>query len=357
MENVQTITSWIEENPKVDEIENRLLRLGVKSKESANLAGEIKYSYFNFAKWTTGDELNIAIGQGENAFTPLQLARYAATIGNGGKMNELGMIKAVEGEGITRRKTSVQAKVKSKNLKDVITGMRRVVTGGTLSNLTTLRVTTAGKTGTAQRSGRINPPDEVKYIKDHLSGINPALTWSKVQKEMNRLMKDFPEIYDNPNVAVRKAVMNLSGRKFDSKRIDAFKGEYDDFAWIMAVAPAEKPEIAVVCLIVQGGASRNAIPVVKELIGQYFDLKEEDREENRTIDYNQFFKNDKSKGRVKLEYLKKGTPDLGTESAIQPGDEGAAIQAGAIEDTDGTAMRDAEETTGETETARKDAID
>jgi hypothetical protein len=116
---------------------------------------------------------------------------------------------------------------------------------------------------------------------------------------------------------VRKAVINLSGKGFNEENIDAFKDTYGDFASVMAMAPADDPEIAVVCLIVQGGASRNAIPVVKELIGRYFDLKKDDEKEKRSIDYKIFFENDKSKGRIQLDYLHDGTPDLGTQSAIQ----------------------------------------
>lgn len=319
MKNIDTITGWVSENPDKVEIENRLLKLGVKPKESANLAEQIKYNYFSLAEWGIGDMFNISIGQGENAYTPLQLARFIATIGNNGELNKLSIIKAVEGKGEIPRVPAVKADVEEAYLKDVIAGMRRVVTGGTLNNLTELKVSVVGKSGTAQRSGRINPPDEIAYIKEHLSGINPKLTWPRVQNEMNRLMKEYPDIYDNPNTAVRKAVMNLSGRNFKSDRLDVYKSKYDDFAWVMAMAPADDPEIAVVCLIVQGGASRNAIPVVKELIGKYFDLKAEDEKNNRSIDYVKFFSGDKSKSRITLDYLHKGTPDMGTQSAITSG--------------------------------------
>jgi len=315
MSEVNTITGWIQENPSKVEIENRLLKLDVKPAQAASLAAQIKYNYFEIAKWTIGDALNIAIGQGENAYTPIQMARYIATIGNHGKLNNLSIIKAMEGEGAIPRQAPVKAKVKQGNLNDVMHGMSLVVAGGTLNNLTSLKMSVVGKSGTAQRSGRINPPDEVKYMKQHLKAINPKLKWSKVNAEMARIMKLYPEIYDNPNTAVRQAVVNLSGQKFHTARLDLYKPKYDDFAWVMAMAPADNPEVAVVCLIVQGGASRNCIPVVKELLGQYFDIKKADQAK-KAMNYTKFFANDKSSGRIRLDYLHKGTSKSGTNSAI-----------------------------------------
>jgi len=293
-DNINNIVSWAEENPPIEELKNRLMKLGVKKSEAFSTAQTIKYSYFNFASWTTGDEFNIAIGQGENAYTPLQMARYIATMGNGGKLNSFSLIKAVEGEGEVERPKAKKSKIKSEYISNVLVGMRRVVTGGTLSRgMSGLPFTVAGKTGTAQRSGRINPPDEVEYIKSHLSQINPNLSWKKVKKEMKRIMKKYPKIYSNEDIAVRKAVLNLSGRKFNSERLDYWKPKYNDFAWVMALAPAEKPEVAAVCLIVQGGPSSNAVPVARELLGQYFKIKAGDKKKKDKIDYNTFFNLDK----------------------------------------------------------------
>jgi len=293
--NVDQIVGWTEENPSVTKIKERLLDLGVKSSLALKTAEDCKYTYFNYAEWTTGDEFNIAIGQGENAFTPMQMARYITTMGNGGKLESMSLIKAVEGEGEIARADSVSTDVKKSYVNNVIDGMRRVVSGGTLKNdMKGLDVSVAGKTGTAQRSGYINPPDEVQYIKAHLSGINSNLTWKDVNKEMKRLMQDYPRLYPNKNVAVRKAVMNLSGKNFNEENIDAFKDTYADFAWVMAMAPAEDPEIAVVCLIVQGGPSHNAAPVVRELIGQYFKLKKQDEKDKLSIDFDTFFTEDKT---------------------------------------------------------------
>jgi len=73
---------------------------------------------------------------------------------------------------------------------------------------------------------------------------------------------------------VRRAVLNLSGRNFDRARLDMFKDEYDHFSWVVALAPAEDPEIAVALLVVQGGLSSSVTPIAREIIGDWFDLKD-----------------------------------------------------------------------------------
>lgn len=289
LKSIDEIVSWTEDNPELPELQDKLVKVGVKEKQKYNAASYIKYSYYNFAQWTTGDKLNISIGQGENAFTTLQMANYMATLGNGGTLNSSSLIKAKEGSGEVKRAKGKKADLSNKeSLSAVIEGMRRVVTNGTLrTGLSGLDVSVAGKTGTAQRSGRVNPPDEMKYLKSNLGNINGSLSWSKVQKEAKRLMKEYPNIYTSDSVATRKAIINLSGEDFNEKRIDAYKDTYDDFAWVVALAPADDPEIAVACLIVQGGSSGNASPVVREIIGEYFDLKKKD-DKKVDIDYVEF---------------------------------------------------------------------
>lgn len=290
LESVDEIVSWTEENPSLSELEERLGKVGVKEKQQYNAANYIKFTYYNFAEWTTGDHLNISIGQGENAYTPLQMANYMATLGNGGTLNSSSLIKAKEGEGEIKRKAGKKADLSNQgSLSHVMEGMRRVVSSGTMRRgFTSMEVPVAGKSGTAERSGKVNAVDEMAYMKSNLSRINSKLTWSQVQKEAERLMKQYPNIYDSEEVATRKAIVKLSGDNFKEERIDAYKQSYDDFAWIIALAPADDPKIAVACLIVQGGSSSNAHPVVMEIIGKYLDLEKEDAEKVK-IDYVKFF--------------------------------------------------------------------
>lgn len=278
-ENITTIVSWTEENPSRTELIRRIGTLGVKENLIETVAELCKFTYFNHATWTTGDELIIAIGQGENAYTPLQITNYAATIGNGGVLNQVSLIGAIEGKGPVKKEPGKKIKLNDeKNLEHIIEGMKMVVSGprGSLRGVfANFPVKVAGKTGTAERGGKMNPPDEVEYIKQHLSGINRSLRWEDVEKEMLRLLEDYPDVYKTKNYAVRQAVINLSNGSVTETRIDAYKADYDPFAWVLTLAPAENPKIAVGVLLFQGGTAGYAAPVAREVIAKYLQLDKE----------------------------------------------------------------------------------
>jgi penicillin-binding protein 2 len=277
MNDIDKIVSWTEENPNRAQLAERLKVTGIRPDMVEDVANVCKYTYYNYAEWTTGDELNIAIGQGENAYTPLQMANYIATIGNGGVRNKLSLKKAVEGQGVIEKEAGQKLDISDPSILDhIVKGMRQVVSGakGSLrANFAGFPVSVAGKTGTAQRDGRINPPDEVEFVKSNLHRIDAALAWEDVEAEMFRVMEKYPDIYSSKNLAVRKAVANLSKYKNAVERIDMYKPEYENFAWVVAMAPAEDPQIAVAVLIFQGGTSANAAPVAKEIIAKYMELE------------------------------------------------------------------------------------
>ena len=232
-----------------------------------------KYSYFNQAKWTYGDEFNIAIGQGDNAYTPLQMASYVATLGNGGKKNQVSIIKGIEGEGQRKKKKATQIDVSESDLEHVLEGMRLVAKRGTLAGtFGSFPIAVAGKTGTAQRDGYINPKDEVAYVKSHLGSIAPGISWSQVEKMMTKLMKEDPKKYPTENDTVDAALIKVSNKKVTYAKINQFKDTYDHFAWTITLAPADNPQIAVVVLLVQGGVSFNAAPIAREIIGDYLQV-------------------------------------------------------------------------------------
>jgi penicillin-binding protein 2 len=281
---IEEIVSWTEENPRRSEIVARMQNLGIKPDQINRVADTCKSTYFNFAQWTTGDELNISIGQGENAYTPLQMANYIATVGNGGVRNNVSLVRAVEGEGLREKEPGVKVELSDDAfLGYVIEGMKRVASGsnGSLrSQFAGLPVSVAAKTGTAQKSGFIQPPDEVEYIKEHLKNIDSSLEWEDVEAEMNRLMTLLPDIYTSKNKAVRRAVINLSSYSSvkTEERMDAYKDSYRPFSWVVALAPADDPHIAVAVLVFQGNSSLNAAPMAKEVIAQYMELEKEYRD-------------------------------------------------------------------------------
>ncbi|MBQ4650253.1 MAG: hypothetical protein IJB73_06080 [Firmicutes bacterium] len=271
---VSTITSWTEENPERGVIISRIKeQTTVRESKVEAITDDCKYSYFNMAKWTQGDEFNIAIGQGDNAYTPLQMANYIATLGNDGERNEVSIVKGIEGGEKIEKADSYQIDVSPDEIDAVLEGMKLVTTNGTLAGcFSRFPVAVAGKTGTAEKDGYINPKDEVGYVKEHLSKIAPDVTWKQVQKEMTKLMKADPDKYPTENDAVDAALISVTDKEVTQSQINQFKDTYDHFAWTVTLAPADNPKIAVVVLLIQGGTSLNAAPVAREVIGSYLQI-------------------------------------------------------------------------------------
>jgi penicillin-binding protein 2 len=158
--------------------------------------------------WKPGDEINLAIGQGDLLVTPLQMAVAVSAIANGGNVlvPHLGLrITDASGNYIHQFETELRSKLGvSKEILDVVReGMFEVTQkGGTAYRVFEgFPITVAGKTGTAQK-------------------------------------------------------LPLSD---------------GDYALFIAYAPADKPEIAVVAIIEQGGhGSSVAGPVVRRVLESYF---------------------------------------------------------------------------------------
>ncbi|MDO5303443.1 MAG: penicillin-binding transpeptidase domain-containing protein [Clostridia bacterium] len=298
-ENLYTIASWTKDNPDYGEIVELLReKTDVKEAYIDQVASDIKFNYFIQAEWSTGDQFNISIGQGDNAYTPLQMARYLATIGNKGKRNDVSVVSAVEGEGANVKKKAAQIKgISEHSFDEVLAGMRRVCSMGTLAGFFgNYPVEVVGKTGTAENQAIKQPKSEVAYIKNNLSSFNSAagtsVTWSKVMKIMEELMESDSENYPTKDSAVDEAVRKASKYKITMDMINSKKGSYEDFAWTMAMAPADDPQIAVVVMLVEGGYSYHAAPVAKDVVSAYLNLNE--KADKTGLTYNTIGKNERN---------------------------------------------------------------
>jgi len=122
-------------------------------------------------RWYQGETMITAIGQGEVTATPMQLARFAAAIANGGKLLRPGLLAG--GEPVIER----QIDVKPEQLQQIRSAMRDVVASvhGTAHRaMGRLAWTSAGKTGTAQVVGEaqddeksLNTKPQLKKHRDH----------------------------------------------------------------------------------------------------------------------------------------------------------------------------------------------
>ena len=112
----------------------------------------------NNKKWYPGDTIRFAIGQSYNAFTPIQLANYVATLVNGGNRYQTRLVKSTHS--LTDSKLSKEypptvlstVKMKDSTVVAIANGMKNVVEQGTASSIfgSDYQIAIGGKTGTAQ---------------------------------------------------------------------------------------------------------------------------------------------------------------------------------------------------------------
>lgn len=111
------------------------------------------------SQWFGGDTLHMSIGQGDVLTTPLQMARVAATLGNGGDVLRPFVVQKIT-QGDTNQvllqntRTLVRhVPVSPQNMDAVRRGMRQTVTRGTGKVVNFPQVAVAAKTGSAQVHG------------------------------------------------------------------------------------------------------------------------------------------------------------------------------------------------------------
>jgi len=214
----------------------RALGLGSRTKirldnESSGLIPTAEWKRKRFGeRWQKGETLTIAIGQGFNLVTPLQMATLVAAVGNGGTLYRPIIVKAIETAdgGIVEDGAPYIAgrlNISEKTLAIIRKGLWGVVNGdkGTARGSRLKGIEMSGKTGTAQVVGR---------------------------KE---------------------------GENFSKKKDEEVEHHFKDHAWFVAYAPSEDPVIAVAVIVEHGEhGSSAAAPVAKTLIQFYMDNKEDE---------------------------------------------------------------------------------
>lgn len=261
----------------------------------------VKYDYMRQMDSFDSDVFNIAIGQGSNRYTPVQMARYVTTIANGGYLQKLTLIKSIDGKP-TRREPYVDIDPDG-YIKYLQEGMHAAaVTKSSQNYFADFPVQIALKTGTAQREGKLSTMDEVTYLKTYASSIT-ATPFEELEKKADEILKErsieigtlYSRIeaekdeekvrelkqelaaynidnYLDKGNALRAAIKELSDKRISDEKIDRFKDNYDEFSAVVAYAPYDKPKIAVVIMIPQGGSGVYCFPLLKEILGEYLGL-------------------------------------------------------------------------------------
>ena len=170
-------------------------------------------------EWRAGEMVSVSIGQGYNAYTPLQMAHATASLANNGVVHQPHLVKGILDFGarkITRINPNPERQIpfKADNFEYVKRAMEKVLKpGGTAHRIGGgLAYTMGGKTGTAQ----------VVQIKQ--------------------------------------------GGRYNAA---ALREQHRDHAWFISFAPLEKPEIAIAVILENGGWGAYAAPLAREMTDFY----------------------------------------------------------------------------------------
>jgi penicillin-binding protein 2 len=168
-------------------------------------------------KWYLGDSISAGIGQGYNAFTPIQQAHAIATIANNGVAFRPHLVKTV---------------------RDVRTGAVRDV------------VPEPSYTVPIK-------PEHLAFVKNALVGVN---------KEGTSAAAFVKTPYVSAGKTGTAQVYSLKGEKYSAKIDERLR----DHAWFIAYAPADKPRIAVSVLVENGGfGAQAAAPIARQVFDYY----------------------------------------------------------------------------------------
>ncbi len=162
-------------------------------------------------RWREGDALNAAIGQGDTAVTPLQLAMVYAAIANGGTVYEPQVVKGImspDGKVVEEVKPKVKSKVAV-------------------------------------------PKATIKFLQNTLPGVT-------TDGSGETPFEGFP--LDQIPVASKTGSAQVTGNKVST-------------SWFASYAPADKPRYAIVMMVTQGGTgSRTSGPSVRGIYEAIFGI-------------------------------------------------------------------------------------
>jgi penicillin-binding protein 2 len=218
----------------IDDTAHFLSKLGFGQKTGIDIEGELtgvlpsrawkrqRYAGRNYRednrKWYLGDSISAGIGQGYNAFTPIQLAHAIAIIANDGVGYTPHLVKSVL---------------------NVKTGEVREIAREPASHLDVR-------------------PENLAVIKRALVGVNKEGTGAAAFKDAG---------YVSAGKTGTAQVYSLKGEKYSERHVDE---RLRDHAWFMSYAPADHPKIAVAVLVENGGfGAAAAAPIVRKVFDYY----------------------------------------------------------------------------------------
>lgn len=195
-------------------------------KEGAVASKETYAKLRNGGRIGPGDVLNASIGQGDNNFTPMQIAKYISSIANGGNVVKPTIVKSIlNSDG-------------SEVLRDEITQY------------------------TNEKLGYSDTDDGITINQESVNVAKEGMRMaaSEAGGTAYNIFKGF-----NQEVAGKTGSAEAGKDKNGNDLVNA---------WFVCFAPYEKPEVAVVVMIENGGHGNYAAEVARDVLTQYFGMNE-----------------------------------------------------------------------------------
>lgn len=214
----------------IDNISNFMAQLGFGQRTGIDIEGESegilpsqawkkkRFKKPEQQKWYAGETISIGIGQGYNAYTPIQLAQATAVIANKGVMFRPHLVNYIT---------------------DTATGERTRIEPTPLRTLPF-------------------KPEHIEVIKNAMVGVNKEGTGTRA-------------FAGAPYIAAGKTgtaqVFSLKGAEY---KAHAIKEELRDHALFIAFAPADEPKIALAIMVENGGFGAVAAAPIARLVLDYY---------------------------------------------------------------------------------------
>ncbi|NMF89691.1 penicillin-binding protein 2 [Aromatoleum petrolei] len=184
-------------------------------------------------KWFGGETISVGIGQGYNAYTPLQMANAVAALVNDGKLFRPHVVRHVVSP---------------------VTGERRVV--------------------------EPEPIRTIPFKPEHAAAVRQAMV------DVNKVGTGARAFAGAPYSAGGKTgtaqVFSLRGQRYVEGRVSE---RLRDHSWFIAYAPADKPTIALAVLVENGGfGAQSAAPIARQVIDYHLLGKRRDQPAGEDVD-------------------------------------------------------------------------
>jgi penicillin-binding protein 2 len=170
-------------------------------------------------KWYPGETVSIGIGQGYNAYTPIQLAQALSTLLNGGVMYKPRLVSYIDNPRTRTRQNFEPQVVQHVPLK----------------------------------------PEHVEFVKRAMAGVNKEGTGARAFAGA--------QYTNGGKTGTAQVIAIKQNEKYDEAKVAE---RHRDHSWFIAFAPVDSPKIALAVIVENGGfGARAAAPIARTMLDYY----------------------------------------------------------------------------------------